>query len=189
MGISRICKVDGCGKPLHAHGYCGAHAHRFRRHGDPLGGDVPRGYVRQFFEEVVLPYDGDDCLIWPFSKDGHGYAMLGDQAVPRLICEEAHGPAPTPKHQAAHSCGHGHMACVTKGHLRWATRTENEADKLIHGTSNRGVRHGMAKLTEADVLVIRSLRGHFLQREIAEQFGIAVPTVSDIQRRKLWAWL
>lgn len=31
-----ICSVEGCEKKHFSHGYCGAHNHRFERHGDPL---------------------------------------------------------------------------------------------------------------------------------------------------------
>jgi hypothetical protein len=31
-----ICKVEGCDQPTDSHGYCGKHAQRFRRYGDPL---------------------------------------------------------------------------------------------------------------------------------------------------------
>lgn len=27
----------------------------------------PRGSVTKYFDTVVLPYDGDECLLWPFS--------------------------------------------------------------------------------------------------------------------------
>jgi hypothetical protein len=42
MATSRICSVDGCGKPHHAHGYCAVHAARFARLGDPLAGGMFR---------------------------------------------------------------------------------------------------------------------------------------------------
>lgn len=28
--------------------------------------------------------------------------------------------------------------CINPAHLRWATRAENEQDKITHGRSNRG---------------------------------------------------
>lgn len=86
-----------------------------------------------------MAYEGDDCLTWPFLKSPRGYARMHvngrDKRVSRLVCEEAYGTPPTPDHHAAHSCGKGHLACVTKRHLRWATPVENAADKIIHGTN------------------------------------------------------
>lgn len=35
----RSCTVVGCNKPYHAHNFCSAHFHRWKRHGDPLKGN------------------------------------------------------------------------------------------------------------------------------------------------------
>lgn len=40
----KICSVDWCDKPVHAHGLCGPHAGRFRKHGDPLAGGPYRDH-------------------------------------------------------------------------------------------------------------------------------------------------
>lgn len=37
----RTCAVDGCGKPVHARGWCCSHNHRWERYGDPLGRPDP----------------------------------------------------------------------------------------------------------------------------------------------------
>lgn len=38
----RTCIIDSCDKPYLARGWCSAHWTRWKRHGDPLGGDEPR---------------------------------------------------------------------------------------------------------------------------------------------------
>lgn len=38
MAEAKICVVDGCGKPRYSGEYCGPHAARLKRHGDPLAG-------------------------------------------------------------------------------------------------------------------------------------------------------
>lgn len=43
--------------------------------------------------------------------------------------------------------------------LRYGTHSENQLDRSSHGTSNRGSRHGMSKLTDDDVSNIRRWRG------------------------------
>jgi DNA-binding transcriptional regulator YiaG len=63
------------------------------------------------------------------------------------------------------------------------------ADMVDHGTSPKGERNGSSRLSEDQVREIRSLRGRVSQRKIAQTFGIAQMTVSDIQRRKSWPWL
>lgn len=192
MAYSRICSVEGCGKPYWGRGYCSSHYQRWRRNGDPLAGRTPEGEPRRFYEEVVLAYEGNDCLRWPYSTTA-GYGTIhhaGRSAlVSRCVCEEIYGPPPTPEHQAAHSCGKGHEGCVAKAHLSWKTRVENEEDKLAHGTRYRGEQHGWAKITEADAREIIALKGHMLQRDIAAMFGISRPAVGLIHQGKNWAWL
>lgn len=190
----KTCSIEGCGRPHDAKGYCTAHWKRWRKYGEPLAGSTPKGELPRFIKEVVLPYEGDDCLIWPFdSKDRHGYAQAKVNgrmiSVHRLVCQEVHGDQPSPDLDAAHSCGQGHLGCVNPRHLSWKTRAENEADKLIHGTAARGERGSSAKLTEEEVLRIRTMRGRLPQHEIAGMFGVSREAVSAIHRRRSWGWL
>lgn len=195
MAESRICSVEGCGKPVEKRGWCTAHYKRWRRHGNPEGGGPKKGQVQEYYRNIVLKCErgpDDECLIWPYSKsDGRGQISFGGQPtlVSRLVCEEKHGPAPTPDHEAAHSCGKGNQGCVTKGHIRWATPSENQMDRVDHGTSNRGERHAMSKLSQEQVLKIRSLQGKMLQRDIAKMFGVCAGTISEIHQRRTWSWL
>lgn len=101
-----------------------------------------RGEPRKFLNEVVLPYEGDECLAWPFSHNSAGYPNISDPddwstsvIVSRLLCEHQEGPAPDDKPQAAHRCGH--EWCVNPKHVRWASPVENAADKFVHGTAKR----------------------------------------------------
>lgn len=188
----RICNIPGCGKRHFGGGWCAAHHRRWRRHGSPTGGGTSYGDPELYFSEVVLPYQGDECLPWPFAKR-KGYGRLArdgrDLVVSRLVCEAEHGPPPSIRHQAAHACGNGHKGCVTRRHLSWKTPEENNADKLIHGTHHRGERYGAVKLTEASVLQIRALRGRRTQAALARDFGVSRGTIKDVQLRKSWAWL
>ena len=74
--------------------------------------------------------------------------------------------------------------------LRWDTPKANQADRLRHGTSNRGTRQGMSKLKEDDVRLIRvGLKHGYTQEAIAEAFGVGAGTVGDIKLGKSWGWL
>lgn len=153
------------------------------KHGEPM----------RFIHEVALLHTGDECLAWPYSKNGKGYGLLkveGKTTVAsRYICELVRGSPPTPEHEASHSCGNGHEGCVSPIHLGWKTTAQNQADRLIHGTHNRGERHGQAKLTEADVRGIIAMKGKKTQRELAERFGVAHQTIGEIHAGRKWAWL
>lgn len=189
----KICAVDGCQRAVDSHGYCPAHASRFRRHGHPLKGRVTPGEPRKFLDEVASRHEGDECLVWPFNRARGGYACIraGDKLVfvSHLHCTERYGPKPTPLHEAAHSCGNGHLGCVHPGHVRWATHSENCDDKAAHGTLPVGSANPFAKLTENDARAIMALKGAASARIIAEQFHISRETVSHIHNRRKWAHL
>lgn len=73
------------------------------------------------------------------------------------------------------------------GNLRYGTQKENMADSLRHGTIMRGERHVFAKLTEAQVLEIRSSTEKL--KPLAERYGVCLMTISDIRNRKRWGHL
>lgn len=109
-------------------------------------------------------------------------------AVHRLVCHAFNGPPPTPSHQAAHRDG-----SRTNNHwsnLKWATRSENEMDKVQHGRSNRGDRHRMVVLDKDQVLAIRARFGlGHRKMDIAADYGVAASTISSIYQGRSWAWL
>lgn len=191
--MAKTCMIPDCGKPAWARGWCMSHYQRWRRHGDTSKRLRPaNGEAQSYFRDVVMNYDGTECHKWPFATtDGRAVMLVDGRTcfVARLVCEAVRGPAPSDEHQAAHSCGNGDEACVTKRHLSWKTPSANQMDRVEHGTSNRGERCGSAKLTGADVLEIRASHGKVRQKVLAAKFGIKVKTVSAIQARRRWGWL
>lgn len=190
----KICKLEPCTKPARNRGLCAMHYQRWVRYGDPLRvRKAAHGDPERFYRNVVLQYDGTDCLIWPFSKDGNGYGKMwvddGCRIVSRMVCEDTSGPPPTPDHQAAHSCGKGKLGCVAKDHLSWKTPASNMADKLAHGTHSRGELNPMALIVESAAREILALKGHVKAKEIAARFGVSVDVVYQIHRRRSWKWL
>lgn len=192
------CSVPGCNGNAHytaygTRGMCVVHYNRWKRHGSVEHVKCPRGSAREYFDSIVLSHDADDCLIWPFARNNHGYAKLWVDGiscqVSRLACEAEHGPPPTPAHEAAHSCGKGHEGCVAKRHLSWKTPEENAADKVQHGTANRGERHMWSKLSESGVKQIREIASTASLSDIAAKFGMSRAAIRMIVDRKSWAWL
>ncbi|RVP13156.1 hypothetical protein CN085_19800 [Sinorhizobium meliloti] len=141
----------------------------------------------------VMQYEGNECLTWPYLRSEAGYAIIAIDGsmrqVHRVVCEQINGPPPSDAHHAAHSCGKGHLACVTKRHQSWKTPAENQADRLIHGTDGRGEKNAAAKLAEDQVRQIRSLRGKQRAVDIADVFGLSVSAVYLIWARQRWGWL
>jgi hypothetical protein len=135
-------------------------------------------------------YSGDDCLIWPFFIDPHrGYGVLGLDGkivkASRVMCELVNGPAPD-GHEAAHSCGRGREGCCTPKHLSWKTRTENQRDRLEHGTAGNGGYGRRKRLTSEQVLEIRAKRDIETVTSLAERFGVDRSAIRQIHLGKIW---
>lgn len=188
------CSVEGCSEPIMTRGWCCTHYHRVIRHGTPAGSGRPiRGSVKQFILDNA-GHTGDECLIWPFNRSSkHGYAVIrkehfGSGMAHRSMCIVAHGPPPTDKHEAAHSCGKGHKGCVNPRHLSWKTPTENNRDKHRHGTQpwGEGMWH-MAKLTREQA--VRAKHGNEPANDLAAEFGVTPETIRRIRRNETWRGL
>lgn len=101
---------------------------------------IPNGSVRALFE-TFANLEVNECIEWPRSRNGRGYGQVWIdgkvRTVHSVVCERHHGPRPT-GHHAAHHCGN--KACMNYRHIRWATPTENEADKHHQGVYIRRTR-------------------------------------------------
>jgi len=189
------CAVKDCGRASTKRGWCALHYDRWLKNGDPLivCCKTQGGEAEAYFQNVVLAYQGQDCLMWPFTRNDAGYGQSWDgerlRIASRRVCEEVNGPPPSALHEAAHSCGKGHEGCVTPAHLSWKTAVENQADKIAHDTHMRGERHHKVKLTEECVREIRRCKGVQTQKALAARFGVDPSVISHIYRKKIWGWL
>lgn len=114
------------------------------------------------------------------TKDGKCNTHL----VHDLILETFVGPKPIGM-EGRH--WDGDKANNSLGNLCWGTRSQNEADKVRHGKSNRGSRHGMAKLTESEVLAIRQRhRNGETGIAMAKDLGMDFGHIYRILRREMW---
>jgi HNH endonuclease/NUMOD4 motif len=128
-------------------------------------------------------------------QDGGKHKSL----VHRLVCSAYHGAAPAPGLDVAHNDGIPLNNCPDN--LRWATRSENMQDSRVHGTmaigprhgrtvcperTPRGEAHGHAKLTEPDVMAIRTASS-MTGRALASQYGVSPATICLIRSRKIWS--
>lgn len=146
--------------------------------------------LRREIESVVESDWPETCVLFSGKRQPNGYGRVCVDGSYRrahvYACELAHGARPPDKTDAAHSCG-DHM-CINPAHLRWATRQENEADKVAHGRHIRGERSGTAILNRAQVVDIRRRyeRGGVTQRQLAQFYGVHIMTISDIVNHKTW---
>lgn len=126
------------------------------------------------------------------TKTSHGYMKVSitinntsrNAYVHSLVAEAFLGPRP-PCLQVRHLDGDGKNNVVKN--LEYGTQSQNEADKLKHGRSNSGSRHGMAKLNESDAYEIATLRASGKPlKEIAEMYMVSTTTVCRISKRRGW---
>lgn len=91
--------------------------------------------------------------------------------------------APPKGRQCCHN--NGRKTDNRKSNLRYDTPQNNHADKVHHGTTNRGERSATAKLTVAIVKQVR--RDARRQADIAADVGVSQTMISRIKLRKAWA--
>jgi len=119
-----------------------------------------------------------------------GYRMVGlcrgglvsGRYVHRLVLEAFIGPCP-PGQEACHRLGL--RADNRLSELRWDTKAANQADRVTHGTDQRGERNACAVLSTRDVVTIRA--SPLSQRVLARQFGVQQQSISKIKTRIRWS--
>jgi hypothetical protein len=140
-------------------------------------------------------------------KDGYLYVNLKknqkgrSSRVHRLVCEAFHDNHDN-KPQVNHI--NGVKNDNNSENLEWVTMSENRQHAydigLQNGESRRGVKNNFAKLSNEDVLKIRSMysgdlrgvkdkKGRLTCSDIAKNYKVSAATVQDIVKRKKWAWL
>lgn len=129
-------------------------------------------------------------LVGGLDKDGYRKIVMcsGGRRLHRrfsvLVCEAFHGERPdglVVRH------GNGIRTDDRADNLSWCTQKENIADKETHGTSQRGERSGVAKLTEAQALRIRDGGEHYAL--LRAELGISKSTVYAIRSGRNWSHL
>ena len=174
---------------------------------------IPRPKMRKPLMERFWKYveKTDTCWLWTAhrDKDGYGNIKEGDGSrrtlrAPAVSWSIHFGNIPD-NQWILHHCDN--PPCVRPDHLYLGDVRQNAADRVARNRSARGETsgrtlhperwtiekrpkgqsHGRSKLTEEDVLRIRSLGSSKLsQQAIADQFEISRPLVSLIINRKIW---
>lgn len=69
--------------------------------------------------------------------------------------------------------------------LAWKTHAQNEADKIAHGTKLEGAKHPSARLSEADVQMVRESRQS--AESLAEDLGVTANHIRGLRRGRYWS--
>lgn len=117
---------------------------------------------------VLRPRAGDlGHLSVCLCRDGQSKMMQ----VHRLVALTFIGDQPPDRPVVAH--GDGVSSNNRLDNLRWATNSENEQDKVLHGKSNRGERHGNSQLTEEMIKTVREMASIYCT---SHEIATVVPT-------------
>lgn len=121
-----LCAVPECVGPHSAHGYCSKHAARFKRHGDPLGGQQRRSgsLIERALADLDQPAEG--CWEWSgkLNDSGYGYFRVGRRIHRVHIVTYEHFVGPVPEGlELDHLCRN--RACARPDHLEAVTHAEN----------------------------------------------------------------
>ena len=123
----------------------------------------------------------------------------GQQQAHRVAYALTYGSIPEDRPYVLHRCDN--RPCCNPSHLWPGTKAENNRDRAEKGRSAKawkptrsrvtsviGENHGMAKLTEADVVAIRNryASGDATMTAIAEDYGMTKVAIRHVVRRMTW---
>jgi hypothetical protein len=167
--------VSTCGNPL-----CIGHLGTVI--GPRRGGLSPGDHVRRMCRRE------GDCLIWQGPLRDDGYADISIEGrkvlIHRVIWEEAHGPLPADV-KLLHSCDR--RPCVELGHLGRGSQHDNIADMVRKRRHQFGERSGSARLSDAQVILIR--RSTEPTETLARQLDVKPATVFGARSGASWKHL
>lgn len=146
--------------------------------------------AKTFMWDTLAYTSTDECITWPYryNRDRPHVKHGGNRYlnVCRILCEAQYGPPKSKDHQAAHSCGNGHLGCVNPRHLSWKTPKENSDDRYLHGTDPRGERNPRAKLNRDIANEIRRRAASASVGDLAVMYDVSRSTIRSIIVGERW---
>lgn len=141
----------------------------------------------QRFNAKVNRNHPSGCAIWTGAKNKKGYGRFfykgRNRRAHTVSWEFSNGPIPAGK-KVCHDCDN--RACVDENHLFLGTTADNNRDMHEKGRANcpRGETHPNAKLTAADVAVVRS--SDLSTSQLAKRFGVTYKAIDFIRKGVSW---
>lgn len=140
----------------------------------------------------IVPDSETDCWQWCGGLDTHGYPRIrwaGSMIYLHRLFLEIKGVLIVPKvDYCCHHCDN--PKCLNPDHLYKGTAKTNIDDCIRRGRYNKTILRGDSapgrKLSEIQVVEIRSLLGSTPQTVLADRFGVTKTTICDIQHGRTW---
>lgn len=147
--------------------------------------------IQERFEDKFTKSGG--CWEWTARRHPLGYGMFriaGSVQYAHRVSYRLYVDEIPEGMCVCHHCDN--PGCVNPAHLFLGTHTDNMRDCNNKGRRPAagvfGEKHGMAKLTNAQVVEIRKMRSEgATQFDIAKEFGVARQTISHILCGDTWA--
>lgn len=122
------------------------------------------------------------------NKDGYGCVWIcGNKVlIHQLVIKHFISDNPSIYHEPNHKDG-----VKSNNHYRnleWVTKSENYDHARRNGLlrPKKGINHHNSKLTDDNVIFIRSKYGEYSQTQLASMFCVGQNTISGIVNRKSW---
>lgn len=129
------------------------------------------------------------CWNWTGGKTGGGYGAIGVNNRTELahrVSYEWHFGQIADGLFVCHRCDN--RACINPDHMFLGTQEQNMSDKTAKQRQAKGEGHGCAKLTEGDVLSIRSSHGVTL-KDLGKRYGVSWQHIWQIRSGRAWSHL
>lgn len=146
---------------------------------------MPMTSIHDRLMRKTIPVTECGCWIFYGAQTSRGYGQIGIQGKSQLAHRVSYelfcGPIPDGL-DVMHSCDL--PICINPDHLSVGTRQANMDDMVNKKRQAFGEKNARARITEADVLAIRSYPGSL--RETAKIFNVCKATVGHIRSGRNW---
>lgn len=178
------CSLAGCYRESYCRRLCKPHYNKQWAHGDVRHNG--RLYRRKPIKYSINDKGCFECYSHAPNAFGYPEYHFNNKktTVHRYIYEECFGYVDKGLF-ILHSCDN--RRCINPEHLRVGTHLENMKDMTARGRQCKGSDSPHAKLTEVDIVEIRSLiEKKKSDTEIARKFNVSRTTIGYIRRGKTW---
>lgn len=137
----------------------------------------------------------DTCWLWTGATRNFGYGVINTggkhgkaEGAHRVSWMIHYGEIPADL-CVCHHCDN--PLCVNPEHLFLGTRADNNRDMQRKGRASggaQGEKHNQAKLTDNDIITIRSLfaQDSLSMPELAQRYNVTLASISNIIHGKIW---
>lgn len=176
------CGATDCHGVAISKGYCRKHYQRFKAHGDA------NFLKKKSNTKWNIRIDENNCfLVTTHKGNAYGYPRINiggkDVLIHRLVYKEMYGEIKGGLF-IRHKCDI--RMCVNPEHLIIGNHKENMKDMTDRKRQAKGIKNGRAKLTESEVLEIRSIYPELSYEKLAKKYNVSRFVTYAVVKRKTW---